>query len=275
MVGGDTTPYHGGTVLIECFERSAADAMSRDARQGGCQHVKTRTRICLSALMALLLPAVLMLGGCGGDATVPELDTQEQAATDTSAGAEAQGSTTNSEGATLYTPEYQPTGAEIATFETNKGTIVVELYGKDAPVHVGNFVELVEKGFYDDTKFHRYEPGFVVQGGDPQTTELDSDAVVQAVQTGNPPLGTGGPGYVIKGEFDPQVNPNKHVVGALGMARTNDPDSAGSQFYFALQPLTMLDGQYTVFGVVTEGLDVMQDLRIGDTIKSIKISGVN
>lgn len=172
----------------------------------------------------------------------------------------------------MYTPEYQPTGGEIATIETSKGTIVVELFGKDAPVHVGNFVELVEKGFYDDTKFHRYEPGFVIQGGDPQTRELSKDEVVSAVTSGNPPLGTGGPGHVIKGEFDPSKNPNKHIKGALGMARTNDPDSAGSQFYFALEPLGMLDGQYTVFGVITEGMDVMADLRVGDTIESIKIS---
>lgn len=238
--------------------------------------MKSRTRFCLSVTLALLCAFALLSSGCSAEepaqpgASVP----QEQAATET-ANAEAGDSTTNSEGATLYTPEYQPNGSETATFETSKGTIVVRLYGDDAPIHVGNFIELAQKGFYDDTKFHRFEPGFVVQGGDPQTTGLSSDEVVQAAQTGNPPLGTGGPGYVIKGEFDPQVNPNKHVVGALGMARTNDPDSAGSQFYFALQPLQMLDGQYTVFGVVTEGLEAMQQLRIGDTIKSVTISGAN
>lgn len=179
---------------------------------------------------------------------------------------------TNSEGDTLYTPEYKPTGDEIATFETSKGTIVVQLFGTDAPVHVGNFVELAEKGYFDGTRFHRYEPGFVIQGGDPQTRGLTKDEVVSALSSGNPPLGTGGPGHVIKGEFDPAVNPNKHVTGALGMARTNDPDSAGSQFYFAIEPLPMLDGQYTVFGVITEGMDVMTDLRVGDSIESIKIS---
>jgi len=237
--------------------------------------VKIRTRICLALFLVVLMSAALLAGGCSGENAEPSTsDSQEQAVPDT-ADAEADEPITNSEGATLYTPEYQPTGTETATFETSKGTIVVKLYGKDAPLHVGNFVELAQKGFYDETKFHRYEPGFVIQGGDPQTTDLDSNAVVQAVQTGNPPLGTGGPGYVIKGEFDPKVNPNKHVVGALGMARTGDPDSAGSQFYLALQPLTMLDGQYTVFGVVTEGLDVMQDLRVGDAIKSVKISGAN
>ena len=175
----------------------------------------------------------------------------------------------------MYTPAYVPNGNETATFKTSKGVIVVKLFGKDAPIHVGNFVELARKGFYDNTKFHRYEPGFVVQGGDPQTQSLTSEQVQQAVKTGNPPLGTGGPGHVIKGEFDPAVNPNKHVKGALGMARTNDPDSAGSQFYFALEPLAALDGQYTVFGTITQGQDVADQLRVGDTIESITIDNAN
>jgi peptidyl-prolyl cis-trans isomerase B (cyclophilin B) len=104
---------------------------------------------------------------------------------------------------------------------------------------------------------------------------MTSEQVQQAVKSGNPPLGTGGPGYVIKGEFDPAVNPNKHVKGALGMARTNDPDSAGSQFYFALEPLAALDGQYTVFGTITQGQDVADQLRVGDTIESVTIDNAN
>jgi peptidyl-prolyl cis-trans isomerase B (cyclophilin B) len=249
--------------------------MRRVALLGGCRLLKTRTHIALALLLALALVASIGLIGCTPDESSDSATSEAQdPAADTNE-SQTESTATNSEGVILYTPEYKPNGAETATFETSRGKIVVELYGEDAPIHVGNFIELSNKGFYDDTKFHRYEPGFVVQGGDPQTADLDSAAVVQATQTGNPPLGTGGPGYVIQGEFDPSINPNKHVVGALGMARTNDPDSAGSQFYFALQPLTMLDGQYTVFGVVTEGLDVMQELRIGDTIKSVKISGAN
>jgi len=239
--------------------------------------VKTRTRLVLASLLVPLLAGSFLLGGCSAKKSADTRATSEQnqPATDPGQTDPGDDAATNSEGGTLYTPEYKPNGQETATFETSKGTIVVELFGEEAPVHVGNFVELAQKSFYDNSKFHRYEPGFVVQGGDPQTRDLDSAAVVQAVQSGNPPLGTGGPGYVIKGEFDPKINPHKHVVGAVGMARTSDPDSAGSQFYFALQPLTMLDGQYTVFGVVTEGLDVMQELRVGDTITSVKISGAN
>jgi peptidyl-prolyl cis-trans isomerase B (cyclophilin B) len=222
----------------------------------------------LVALVALLSAGALVVSGCSSAeppaAETPAADSQP-----------AEQPATNSQGETLYTPAYVPNGNETATFKTSKGVIVVKLFGKDAPIHVGNFVELARKGFYDDTKFHRYEPGFVIQGGDPQTQGLTSEQVQQALQTGNPPLGTGGPGYVIKGEFDPAVNPNKHVKGALGMARTNDPDSAGSQFYFALEPLAALDGQYTVFGTITEGQDVADQLRVGDTIESVTIDNAN
>ncbi|TLM89357.1 MAG: peptidylprolyl isomerase, partial [Actinobacteria bacterium] len=115
----------------------------------------------------------------------------------------------------------------------------------------------------------------VIQGGDPQSKDLTSKEVVDQVASGQTMLGTGGPGYFIKGEFDPQVNPNKHVKGALGMARAMSPDSAGSQFYFALQPLAQLDGQYTVFGVVKDGMDVMEQLRVGDVIESVTIENAN
>ena len=98
----------------------------------------------------------------------------------------------------LYTPEYKPTGKEVAIIKTSQGTIRVELDGEGAPIHVGNFVELAQKGFYDNLKFHRYVPGFVIQGGDPNTRDLDSEQVKAA--EGNPfaGLGTGGPGYTIK-----------------------------------------------------------------------------
>ena len=188
--------------------------------------MKSRSLLRSVVLLVSVSCVSVLLAGC----TSPETTSSQPAETPAaeSTGQPAEQPPTNSEGATVYTPEYQPTGSEIATIETTKGTIVVELFGKDAPVHVGNFVELVQKGFYDNTKFHRYEPGFVIQGGDPQTSDLSKDEVVSAVASGNPPLGTGGPGHVIKGEFDASKNPNKHVKGALGMARTNDPDSAGS-----------------------------------------------
>ena len=124
--------------------------------------------------------------------------------------------------APLYTPACKPNGKEIAVIETNKGTIRVRLHGFDAPIHVGNFVELAKKGFYDGLKFHRYVPNFVIQGGDPM---------------GN---GMGGPGYSIKGEWKTNPN-NRHKDGTLAMARSSMPDSAGSQFYLCLGPQPFLD----------------------------------
>ena len=129
------------------------------------------------------------------------------------------------------------------------GEIKFDFFPEDAPKTVVNFVTLARKGFYDGLVFHRVEPGFVIQGGDPQ---------------GN---GMGGPGYKIKAEFNKQ----KHVRGAVAMARSNDPDSAGSQFYIVLAPANFLDGKYTVFGMVTSGMDVVDKVRVGDKMKSVKI----
>ena len=174
----------------------------------------------------------------------------------------------------LYTPQYQPNGNEVAEIKTSKGTIRVELAGKDAPIHVGNFVELAQKGFYDNLKFHRYVPGFVIQGGCPNTRDLDSEQVKAA--EGNPAvgLGTGGPGYTIKQEYTTNPN-NTHLDGTLAMARSQAPDSAGSQFYLCLGPQPFLDSGYTVFGQTVDGLDVIGQLRVGDVIESITIEGAN
>ena len=139
------------------------------------------------------------------------------------------------------------------------GTIAVEFFPEDAPKTVDNFVKLAQKGFYDGTTFHRVEPGFVVQGGDPQSKSLPS---------GDPRLGTGGPGHSVKAEF----NKRKHDRGVLAMARSNDPDSAGSQFYITLAPAHFLDGQYTVFGRVTSGMETVDSIKVGDRVKSIKIT---
>ncbi|MCH4183953.1 MAG: peptidylprolyl isomerase [Eggerthellaceae bacterium] len=173
-----------------------------------------------------------------------------------------------------YTPNYKPSGSEIAVLKTSQGTIRVQLAGKDAPIHVGNFVELAQKGFYDDLKFHRYVPGFVIQGGCPHTRDLDSEQVKAA--EGNPlaGLGTGGPGYTIKEEYTTNPN-NKHLDGSLAMARSQDPNSAGSQFYFCLGAQPFLDSGYTVFGQTIDGLDVISNLRVGDVIESITIENAN
>lgn len=138
----------------------------------------------------------------------------------------------------------------VATIDTDKGKIVAELYPKDAPQHVNNFVFLAQDGFFNNLTFHRVEPGFVIQGGDP---------------VGN---GTGGPGYRLPAEF----NDRPHKEGALAMARSQSPNSAGSQFYITLAPTPFLDRQYTVFGEVTSGMDVVKKIRKGDKIKSVKVT---
>ena len=158
-----------------------------------------------------------------------------------------------------------PAGKDAPTTDTSKGgrkvkqtaiitmekggEIAIEFFPDDAPKTVENFVTLAKKGFYDGTTFHRVEPGFVVQGGDPK---------------GN---GTGGPGYTIKDEFNKQ----KHVRGVVAMARTQAPNSAGSQFYITLAPAHFLDGQYTVFGKVTSGMEIVDKVKVGDKMKSVKI----
>ena len=170
----------------------------------------------------------------------------------------------------LYTPEYQVQGNEIAIFETSKGVIKVKLDGEGAPIHVANFCELANKGFYNGTIFHRYVPGFVVQGGDPITKDLTPDEVRAGGKFGSPQPGTGGPGYHIKEEFSTNPN-NSHEDAALAMARSMNPDSAGSQFYFCLGAQHNLDSGYTVFGQTIEGKDVISELNVGDEIISISI----
>lgn len=170
----------------------------------------------------------------------------------------------------LYTPSYQVEGDEEAVIETSQGTIRVKLDGAGAPLHVANFCELAEAGFYDGLKFHRYVPGFVIQGGCPNTRDMSREDVAAGKVGPDGRPGTGGPGYRIKAEF--ATNPrNSHVDGALAMARSQHPDSAGSQFYFCLGPQHNLDAGYTVFGTTVEGLEVERALRAGDEIVHIQI----
>ncbi len=173
-------------------------------------------------------------------------------------------------GKRLYTPEYAVTGDEVAVIETSQGTIRVELDGAGAPIHVANFCELALHGFYDGLKFHRYVPGFVIQGGDPNTRDMSGADVAAGKEGPDGRPGTGGPGYCIKAEY--ATNPrNSHEDGALAMARSMNPDSAGSQFYFCLGPQHNLDSGYTVFGQTVEGKDVIARLRAGDEIVHVDI----
>lgn len=173
-------------------------------------------------------------------------------------------------GKKLYTPAYEVAGDEVAVIETSRGTVRVRLDGAGAPIHVANFCELAQRGFYDGLKFHRYVPGFVIQGGDPNTRDMTAEQVAAGEMGPQGRPGTGGPGYCIRGEFATNPN-NSHEDGALAMARSMDPDSAGSQFYFCLGPQHGLDSGYTVFGQTLEGLDVIAQLRAGDEIVHVDI----
>ena len=155
-----------------------------------------------------------------------------------------------------------PPAAPVVRMVTTRGVILIKLYPKDAPISCANFEKLVKKGFYNGLTFHRIAdldpstPSKIVQGGDP---------------LGN---GQGGPGYTIKGEF-PQngvKNPLTHVAGAVAMARTGAPDSAGSQFYICVNPVHFLDGGYAVFGQVIKGLDVAGKLQVGDKMTKVSLA---
>jgi cyclophilin family peptidyl-prolyl cis-trans isomerase len=154
----------------------------------------------------------------------------------------------------------KPTGDELtaladeaasvrARISTEKGDIVFTFYPQDAPQHSAAFIKLARAGYYDGLTFHRVEPGFVVQGGDP---------------SGN---GTGGPGYQLDAEF----NDNPHITGTVAMARSSNPNSAGSQFYICLGDAPFLNKQYTVFGHVVEGQTVVDAIRKGDAMTTVTI----
>lgn len=153
-----------------------------------------------------------------------------------------------------------PTGAELdalaaeaenvqARIHTAKGDIVFTFYPHEARQHSAAFIKLARAGFYDGLNFHRVEPGFVIQGGYPQGT------------------GTGGPGYNLDAEF----NDHPHVKGTVAMARSQNPNSGGSQFYICLGDARFLDKQYTVFGQTVAGQDVVDSIKKGDVMESVTI----
>ncbi|MGH2395327.1 MAG: peptidylprolyl isomerase [Candidatus Limnocylindria bacterium] len=141
------------------------------------------------------------------------------------------------------------TKSYTARFVTERGDIVCELFAADAPLTVENFVTLARRGFYDGVTFHRVVPDFVVQGGCPKGD------------------GTGGPGYQVKAEFNKQ----KHVRGSVAMARSQHPDSAGSQFYITYGATPHLDNNYTVFGKVVSGMEEVDRIKQGDRMTSVAI----
>ena len=141
---------------------------------------------------------------------------------------------------------------QVVVMTTEKGKVVIELYPDSAPIAVENFGKLISKKFYDGIKFHRKTDWGIIQGGDPNGD------------------GKGGPGHTIIDEY---TNPNQrpHLRGTVAMARPNKPNSAGSQFYICLKPQPSLDGQYTTFGRVIQGMDVVDQLVVGDVMTKVKL----
>ena len=146
---------------------------------------------------------------------------------------------------TFSKQEIQRMEQTTATIETKFGEITLKFFPEVAPNHVNNFIELARDGFYDGTTFHRVVPGFVIQGGDPNTKSNDKSR-----------HGMGGPGYTVKAEFSKLP----HKRGTLSMARAAHPDSAGSQFFICVADAPFLDGEYTVFGEVIKGMDVVDKI---------------
>jgi len=151
-----------------------------------------------------------------------------------------------------------PNNREVAVLDTDAGTIVLGFFPDAAPKHVENFIKLARSGFYNGTKFHRTIPGFMIQGGDPNTKTADVSS-----------WGMGDPGYTIAAEF----NSKPHIRGTLSMARSRDPNSAGSQFFVCQVPYPSLDGQYTVFGETLEGMDVVDKIISAPIVPETKNRG--
>ena len=146
---------------------------------------------------------------------------------------------------TFSSEEVKKMSEQQAIIRTNLGDITLKFFPEVAPNHVNNFIELAKKGFYNGTTFHRVVPRFVIQGGDPNSKTPDRSK-----------HGMGGPGYQVKAEF----NKKPHRRGTLSMARSAHPDSAGSQFFICVADIPSLDGQYTVFGEVVKGIEVVDKI---------------
>lgn len=151
--------------------------------------------------------------------------------------------------------DFEAIDAKTVTLKTSKGDVVIELFTEKAPLTTTNFLNLIKSGFYDGIVFHRVEPGFVVQFGDPQTKTPGTEAM----------WGTGGPGYTIADEFDPTLRHDS--AGILSMANRG-PNTGGSQLFITLAATPFLDDKHAVLGKVTSGMDVVNQITVGDKILS-------
>jgi peptidyl-prolyl cis-trans isomerase B (cyclophilin B) len=244
-------------------------------------------RIWQRFVIVVMVASALAFGGCAGQQAAESSALTSPAATTSTAPA-ASPSPSASPTQIASAPAVAPNAARLTGKATVEmvipgGTVVMELDGANAPVTAGNFVDLVQKGFYNGLLFHRVVPDFVVQGGDPQGKDPNFPA--EQLGTGSytdpatkqvryipleimPEKGTT-PSYGTEISQPPQL---KHRRGALAMARSQFPDSASSQFYVTLADVNFLDGKYAVFGYVTSGMDAIDKVKMGDRITSIKVT---
>jgi len=184
---------------------------------------------------------VALMSGCAQQTNTPATDTNTVSAN----------LTTNATPAAVTPPAPVTNTNEVGVITTSLGVMVVEFYPDLAPNHVANFKKLARSGFYDGTAFHRVIPGFMIQGGDPNTKDDSNKGS----------WGMGGPGYTVNAEFSSK----HHARGILSMARTSDPNSAGSQFFICHADAGSLDGQYTIFGNLIKGFDVLDKIATTPT----------
>jgi cyclophilin family peptidyl-prolyl cis-trans isomerase len=202
-------------------------------------------RVFLSLLMSVAMTACAQNSGEAADST--RTDTTATSATETTTSATVE--TTSSAEPAAQEKSMSQYENKVAELHTSAGEIDIRFYPDVAPNHVKNFIDLAEKGFYNGTKFHRVIPGFMIQGGDPNT------------KAGDPSMwGTGGSGTNVKAEF----NSVPHTRGIVSMARSGHPDSASSQFFIMVADYPSLNGQYSVFGRVTKGMDVADKIVSAD-----------
>ncbi len=207
------------------------------------------------AFLPVILSGIVLIAGCNSTKST-DVDITPAQANETNTASSLQIPTQEP---MKQLADFEKINVKTATIVTSKGEIEVELYPDMAPVTVASFLSLAQKKFYDGIVVHRVEPGFVIQAGDPKTKETGKEGE----------WGTGGPGYTIPDEFSSTFKYDQE--GILAMAKTAAPNSGGSQFFITLGPAEFLNGQYTVFGKVTKGMDVVKNIQVGDTITTIKL----
>lgn len=235
--------------------------MDDDSGDGYPEGEKEEMRTIALTTLAFVVLSGMMMAGCGESGDTEQTENQAESTSPVAEeSSQALPESSNPQPVLKTVADFpdDQDGAEVeAVIKTVKGDIVLQFYPDVAPVTVASFLNLARSGFYNGTRFHRVvkepEP-FVIQGGDPKSRDPNA-----------PDVGTGGPGYYIPAEFSERP----HLRGTLSMARSQDPNSGGSQFFICLADTPFLDGQYTVFGDVVSGMEVVDAIEQGDVMNEI------